>query len=74
MVMKPIDLSGVNGTDLVTLRSFTATFWKVYGSCSSNQQEVFYALDGLYFETFGEHRFPSFDAFRKRRERELRKK
>lgn len=64
MVMKPIDLSGVNGTDLVTLRSFTATFWKVYGSCSSNQQEVFYALDGLYFETFGEHRFPSFDAYR----------
>lgn len=72
--MKSIDTTGVQATDLVTLRSFTATFWRVYAANTAGQQDIFYALDDIYYEAFGEHRFPSYDAYRMAVSRKRRRK
>lgn len=65
----------MTGTDLVTFKSFLSHFWEEYRSGRfRSQEDVFDYLDGIYFEQFGEHRFPSFDAFRKARDRRYHKK
>lgn len=74
MQYRKIDTTGVDATDLVTLKSFTATFWRVYGANGAGQQDIFYALDEIYYARFGEHRFPSYDAFRMARDRRTKRK
>lgn len=65
----------MTGTELVTFKDFLRHFWEEYRSGKfRSQEDVFDYLDGIYFEQFGEHRFPSFDAFRKARDRRYRKK
>ncbi len=65
----------MTGTDLVTFKSFLSHFWQEYRSGKyRSQEDVFDYLDDIYFEQFGEHRFPSFDAFRKARDRRYRKR
>lgn len=66
-------LDDIDPMDLVTLRDFTSSFWKVYSEGGKCQEDVYISLDEIYFERFGEHRFPSFDAFRKRRDRSIKK-
>ena len=64
----------MDARDLVTFRSFLSRFWEEYRSGRhGSQEDTFDYLDAIYFEEFGEHRFPSFDAFRKRRDRKYRK-
>lgn len=64
----------IDPTTLVTLRDFTDAFWKVYSEGGRCQEDVYLELDSIYFERFGEHRFPSFDAFRKRRDRSVKRR
>jgi len=64
----------IDAIELVTMRGFTEAFWGLYGEGGRAQEDVFNILENIYFEKFGEHRFSSFDAFRKKRNRALRKK
>lgn len=56
--------------DLVTFNGFLSTFWK---ECRRHPEEsqysIFNRLNDCYYDRFGEDRFISFDAFRKRRDR-----
>jgi len=60
--------------ELVTFRGFTEAFWRIYGEGGKCQEEVYLMLDQIYFDYFGEHRFSTFDAYRKYRDRQLKKK
>ncbi|MBO4657944.1 MAG: hypothetical protein J5639_09255 [Bacteroidales bacterium] len=64
----------VEATELVTMRGFTEAFWRLYSQGGQTQEDVYLTLDGIYFARFREHRFKSFDAFRKRRNRSIKKK
>ena len=64
----------IDATDLVTSKGFTDAFWKMYGEGGRCQEDVFLILDDIYFQRFGEHRYVSFDAFRKRRDRLTKKR
>lgn len=64
----------IDAIDLVSTKGFTEAFWRLYGQGGRCQEDVFLELDEIYFERFGEHRYVSFDAFRKRRDRRTRKK
>lgn len=63
---------------LCTDSGFIAAFWerlrdyRAQGR-SVSQREVFEELNGLYEEEIGEPRFPSFTAFRLKRDRMFRK-
>lgn len=74
MQHRQIDTTGVDAVELVTLKSFTKTFWRVYAANTAGQQDIFYALDEIYYDRFGEHRFPSYDAFRMARDRRTKRK
>ena len=59
---------------LVTESGFIEAFWERLRERrrkdpSVSQEAVFEELNEEYREVFGEDRFPSFDAFRKRRDR-----
>ena len=59
---------------LVTDEGFIAAFWerlkaKRDGDPTVSQEAVFEELNEEYRSVFGEDRFKSFDAFRKRRDR-----
>lgn len=54
---------------LVSLEGFTAEFWREYRETGETQQEVFDRLNTAYYHAFGVYRFPSYDAFRKQRDR-----
>ena len=59
---------------LVTESGFIEAFWERLRDRrrkdpSVSQEAVFEELNEEYREVFGEDRFPSFDAFRKRRDR-----
>ena len=63
----------IKATDLVTKRGFTKAFWELYGSgMYRSQREAYEALEVIFFEAFGENRFPSFDAFRMHRDKKIR--
>ena len=64
----------IDATDLVTSKGFTDAFWKMYGEGGRCQEDVVLILDDIYFQRFGEHRYVSFDAFRKRRDRLTKKR
>lgn len=64
----------INPITLVTFDGFEKEFWSNYRNYNSagfkmSQEQVFDELNSLYSDYFGEPRFPSFDAFRKRRDR-----
>ena len=54
---------------LVSLDGFTETFWREYRETGDTQREVFERLNTAYHNAFGVYRFPSYDAFRKQRDR-----
>lgn len=64
--------------DLITETSFIETFWRelrsrrTVGSRITHKQ-LFEELNDFYEEETGEPRFPSFDAFRKCRDRKVSK-
>ena len=64
----------IDAIELVTFSGFTEAFWRLYREGGKCQEDVFLILDNLYYERFGEHRFTSFDAYRKRRDRKLKKR
>lgn len=64
----------IDPIELVTMRGFTDAFWRLYREGGRRQEDVYYILDEIYFRYFSEHRFVSFDAFRKRSNRALSKK
>lgn len=55
--------------NLVSLEGFTAEFWREYRETGDTQREVFERLNTAYHNAFGVYRFPSYDAFRKQRDR-----
>ena len=55
--------------NLVSLEGFTAEFWREYRETGGTQREVIERLNNAYHSTFGVYRFPSYDAFRKQRDR-----
>ena len=55
--------------NLVPLEGFTAEFWREYRETGDTQREVFERLNAAYHNAFGVYRFPSYDAFRKQRDR-----
>jgi len=63
----------IKAIDLVTMRDFTRAFWRLYSEGGKAQEDVYLILDEIYYAQFGEHRFTSFDAFRKRRDRNIKK-
>lgn len=64
----------VRPEDLVTFGGFLSAFWKEFRSSPGvSQEDVYDRLNGVYFAAFGEDRFSSFDAFRKRRDRFYKK-
>lgn len=64
--------------DLITETSFIETFWaelrarRAVGSRITHKQ-LFEIMNDFYEEQTGEPRFPSFDAFRKCRDRKVKK-
>lgn len=55
---------------LVTDDGFIEEFWKLIRSMpGATHEQVFEILNEEYRNFFGEDRFPSFDAFRKKRDR-----
>ena len=59
---------------LVTDEGFIRAFWDTLREWrgrnpAATQEEVYEALNDEYREAFGEDRFKSFDAFRKRRDK-----
>lgn len=63
-----------NPISLVTFDGFEKEFWSNYRNYNSagfkvSQEQVFDELNQLFDDYFGEPRFPSFDAFRKQRDR-----
>lgn len=59
---------------LVTDEGFIRAFWDTLREMRGKnpavtQEDVYEALNDEYREVFGENRFKSFDAFRKRRDR-----
>lgn len=56
---------------LVTDDGFISEFWKAFAESKpgTTQEDVYYMLNEKYRSFFGEDRFKSFDAFRKRRDR-----
>ena len=54
---------------LVSLDGFTEIFWREYRETGGTQREVFERLNTAYHNAFGVYRFPSYDAFRKQRDR-----
>ncbi len=64
----------INAHRLVTDEGFIAAFWERLKERrkedkSVSQESVFEELNEEYYSVFGEDRFKSFDAFRKRRDR-----
>lgn len=55
--------------NLVSLEGFTDAFWREYRETGGTQRAVFERLNDAYHEAFGVYRFPSFDSFRKQRDR-----
>ena len=64
----------MKAVDLVTFKGFLHAFWTEYRRGGRSQEDVYDYLEGIYFGEFGEHRFPSFDAFRMRRDRAYRRR
>jgi hypothetical protein len=63
---------------LVTDTGFIEEFWKRLAEMRAEdptvtQEDVYEYLNDIYREAFGEDRFKSFDAFRKRRDRKIGK-
>lgn len=67
-------MTDVSAIELVTMRGFTEAFWRLYQEGGRSQEDVYNILDEIYFSRFAEHRFASFDAFRKKRNRALKGK
>lgn len=67
-------MTTIDPIELVTFRGFTEAFWHLYRAGGRCQEDVYLILDGIYFDRFGEHRFTSFDAYRKLRDRRLKKR
>lgn len=67
-------MTQIDAIELVTFSGFTEAFWRLYREGGRCQEDVYLILDEIYFAKFGEHRFVSFDAFRVKRNRLLRKK
>lgn len=60
--------------ELIVTKSFINAFWRELSHRRATnpkvtQEDVFYYLDGLYYAEFKVHRFASFEAFRKIRDR-----
>ena len=55
--------------NLISLEGFTDAFWREYRETGDTQRAVFERLNTAYHDEFGVYRFPSYDAFRKQRDR-----
>lgn len=74
--MKEIDETVYN---LITKRGFIEEFWARFRTANVSgrprtQESIFEELNDIYEDEFGEPRFPSFDSFRKSRDRAVRRK
>lgn len=58
---------------LVTDAGFIEEFWRRLREADpgTTQEDIFDRMNEEYKNVFGEDRFPSFDAFRKRRDRKM---
>ena len=59
---------------LVTDAGFIEEFWRRYREMSAadgsvTQQQVYESMEEEYMSVFGEYKYKSFDAFRKRRDK-----